>query len=481
MAVTQYIGARYVPLFADPIDWDINKGYEPLTIVYYQGNSYTSKQHVPSGTDITNTDYWALTGNYNAQIEAYREEVLQFLKRFPLKSEDVANGAITAPKIADGAVTSGKLADGAVASGNIANGAVASEKIADSAVTSGKIADGSVTLGKLASGLVSNEVMKDEKLNTGAAILKKIKELVYERRTKALCISTTRTFTYNSRTYTDSPNVFHANVTPDGGGLVSQNAIDGTITVTFDGVTKGPVAAGEPFVTCRSLVRSTPAGSSTLTIRNGITVYNAETGAVIGVWDVTWHDDGTLTISSSLVANRRFVISFTSNRLGMVGTIQNRLGRPDVRADVRARAIDWLTEKANNPVWDYADPDSDAPFFPNESGIVNCSGLVYAAFKHTGIEPAWNYSWQIPQCGDVLAVYEPNEPIDMDGLQPGDLICNYGTGNYSDRIRHVAIIKSVDDETMFEATVAYGTDRKMPVVSPISRTQNTKRVVVRYI
>ena len=149
MAVTQYIGARYVPLFADPIDWDINKGYEPLTIVYYQGNSYTSKQHVPSGTDITNTDYWALTGNYNAQIEAYREEVLQFLKRFPLKSEDVANGAITAPKIADGAVTSGKLADGAVASGNIANGAVASEKIADSAVTSGKIADGSGEAGAI--------------------------------------------------------------------------------------------------------------------------------------------------------------------------------------------------------------------------------------------------------------------------------------------------------------------------------------------
>lgn len=72
MSVTQYIGARYVPLFADPIDWDNTRQYEPLTIVYYQGNSYTSKQAVPTGVDISNTDYWAITGNYNAQIEQYR-------------------------------------------------------------------------------------------------------------------------------------------------------------------------------------------------------------------------------------------------------------------------------------------------------------------------------------------------------------------------------------------------------------------------
>lgn len=75
MAVTQYIGSRYVPLFADPIEWDTTKSYEPLTIVYYQGNSYTSKQAVPAGVEITNTTYWAITGNYNAQIEQYRQEV----------------------------------------------------------------------------------------------------------------------------------------------------------------------------------------------------------------------------------------------------------------------------------------------------------------------------------------------------------------------------------------------------------------------
>lgn len=74
MAVTQYIGARYVPLLADPLEWDNIRAYEPLTIVTYEGDSYTSRQFVPVGMSITNNSYWAQTGNYSAQIEAYRQE-----------------------------------------------------------------------------------------------------------------------------------------------------------------------------------------------------------------------------------------------------------------------------------------------------------------------------------------------------------------------------------------------------------------------
>lgn len=73
--VTQYIGARYVPLFAAPIEWDNTRAYEPLTIVLYQGNSFTTRQYTPSGVDINNEAFWAETGNYNAQIELYRQEV----------------------------------------------------------------------------------------------------------------------------------------------------------------------------------------------------------------------------------------------------------------------------------------------------------------------------------------------------------------------------------------------------------------------
>lgn len=77
MAVTQYIGSRYVPLFADPSEWSNTKTYEALTIVLHQGNSYTSKQFVPIGIDINNTEYWAITGNYNAQVESYRQDVVR--------------------------------------------------------------------------------------------------------------------------------------------------------------------------------------------------------------------------------------------------------------------------------------------------------------------------------------------------------------------------------------------------------------------
>lgn len=76
--VREYVGARYVPVFANPPEWDDTRGYEPLTIVMHEGNSFTSTQFVPVGVNINNVEYWAETGNWNAQIEAYRKEVLAF-------------------------------------------------------------------------------------------------------------------------------------------------------------------------------------------------------------------------------------------------------------------------------------------------------------------------------------------------------------------------------------------------------------------
>lgn len=97
MVTKQYIGARYVPLFADPIDWDKTKTYEPLTIVYHQGNSYTSRQSVPAGVDITDTTYWALTGNYNAQIEQYRKETASKLSTVTTDGTLKGDGTKTDP------------------------------------------------------------------------------------------------------------------------------------------------------------------------------------------------------------------------------------------------------------------------------------------------------------------------------------------------------------------------------------------------
>lgn len=70
-----YIGARYVPRILG--EWSANMTYEPLDVVLYQGTSYTSRTYVPKGIipSVSTQQYWALTGNYNAQVEMYRQEV----------------------------------------------------------------------------------------------------------------------------------------------------------------------------------------------------------------------------------------------------------------------------------------------------------------------------------------------------------------------------------------------------------------------
>ena len=77
MSVREFVGARYVPIIAG--EWDSTKTYEPLMVVTYQGASYTSRQYVPAGIEITDEKFWVLSANYNAQVEAYRKEVRDIL------------------------------------------------------------------------------------------------------------------------------------------------------------------------------------------------------------------------------------------------------------------------------------------------------------------------------------------------------------------------------------------------------------------
>lgn len=79
-----YVGARYIPMFSKHNDgvWDINHAYEPLEIVLYGGNSYTSKTFIPAGIELTNKTYWALTGNYNAQYEQLNQNYVSLVEDF---------------------------------------------------------------------------------------------------------------------------------------------------------------------------------------------------------------------------------------------------------------------------------------------------------------------------------------------------------------------------------------------------------------
>lgn len=84
MALHQYIGARYVPKFyensAGTAEWRGGVIYEPLTIVTWNGNSYTSKRVVPAsvGDPSSNPTYWVATGMFNEQLAEITQEMADF-------------------------------------------------------------------------------------------------------------------------------------------------------------------------------------------------------------------------------------------------------------------------------------------------------------------------------------------------------------------------------------------------------------------
>lgn len=93
MAIRNYVGARYVPKFADPVEWQANTSYEAMVIVTYNNSGYTSKVPVPPtvGNPAENPTYWALTGNYNAQVEQYRQETENYKTQVEGYRQDTEN------------------------------------------------------------------------------------------------------------------------------------------------------------------------------------------------------------------------------------------------------------------------------------------------------------------------------------------------------------------------------------------------------
>ena len=100
---SMYIGARYVPIFADPVEWDNEREYEPLTIVVHNGDCYTSKCYVPKGAQLPpypegQTKYWVKTSDYNAQFADLKKTVTdlsRLVEQFQKDNErftDLING-----------------------------------------------------------------------------------------------------------------------------------------------------------------------------------------------------------------------------------------------------------------------------------------------------------------------------------------------------------------------------------------------------
>lgn len=113
MANNVYIGARYVPKFysnsANPksMEWEGGVAYEPITVVSYLCDTYTSKIPVPSsvGNPADNPSFWAKTGQYNAAIQSLQETMSEIISSIGqpsiLTEDDTINNAIYKSHIKD--------------------------------------------------------------------------------------------------------------------------------------------------------------------------------------------------------------------------------------------------------------------------------------------------------------------------------------------------------------------------------------------
>lgn len=182
----QYVGARYVPIFgragSDTVVWDDLAPYEPLTVVMHNGVSYVSRRYVPSGIAITDTDYWAETYRFNAQVEQYRQQVLSFQGQIDGLRDDLESDYVPFPDmdhypkygtlgqvlttLADGTT---KWEDPVVPSDAQAE-AVITEWLNDHPEATTTVQDGAITWSKLGTGVVNRVLHSSNKALEAATI-----------------------------------------------------------------------------------------------------------------------------------------------------------------------------------------------------------------------------------------------------------------------------------------------------------------------
>lgn len=87
MAIKKYIGARYAPQFMGA--WDKTSEYAALSVVYTNNQSYVSRKTVPANTEITNTEFWIQSADWNAQVSQYHQHVEQYQANVELYNKNV--------------------------------------------------------------------------------------------------------------------------------------------------------------------------------------------------------------------------------------------------------------------------------------------------------------------------------------------------------------------------------------------------------
>lgn len=102
----QQTGPRTVIVPADPITWDEHKSYEYLTLVSTEdfGQGYVSKRDVPSGTPLTDTDYWIPVASFNAQVGQLQSQISKIVSDLNAEIERAKQAEASASAAASAAM-----------------------------------------------------------------------------------------------------------------------------------------------------------------------------------------------------------------------------------------------------------------------------------------------------------------------------------------------------------------------------------------
>jgi len=104
---------------------------------------FTNYNYRIKAVDFSGNSSGYTTGSSNIQVS----QVVEF---------DIANNAVTAPKIVDNAVTNSKIQDNAVTTTKIADASITTAKIQDAAITNAKIANAAIDNAKIADASITD-------------------------------------------------------------------------------------------------------------------------------------------------------------------------------------------------------------------------------------------------------------------------------------------------------------------------------------
>lgn len=440
MAHRQYIGSRYVPTFGrkdeTSVEWDNSAPYEALTIVTYQGDSYTSRQWVPSGIAIDNELYWAHTGIFNAQVEAYRTEVSHFDDRIDENSDAIA--AETAARIE---------ADNGLADDIAAERAARIE--ADAEEHNERISE----VARLDSGIERNT------------------------RFDRLYALQARAYSTGANRYALYPGV--SDSTPN----ISVPESEWARPVLYWSQGNGIMSLSGRFTSLKRLtnnaviVTGLPKPRTNFFIPN-IFEYEVEgeqrtSDAIIqSDGDLVWFDSDSRTLPEDTE------VRFNGSAISCA-RFEGEWTFPNITAEDAALAALWV--KAHQGMFDY----TNSLYRKNnaaESLGTDCSGLIFNAYYYTGGKMLPNFALAQAGSGTIIAAAAVGQDLDTSEARTGDVLCLFNPG--TDFCHHVAMFVNDEGECWHMNTSYYGGAEKgpQPIGNPITYAKaNNMRYIVRYV